>query len=68
MINSISTKLVAVLKVTTLNRAKRTPGVDHKVYLTPSQKIKLVSQLTLDGKASPVKRISIPKALTPKLI
>ena len=61
LLNSLDAKLVAVRRVTTLNKGKETVGVDKKIFITDSQKIKLVQQLKLDGKASPIRRVSIPK-------
>jgi RNA-directed DNA polymerase len=61
LITSFDAKLLAVRQVTTLNKGKRTPGVDKKVYDTPKAKMKLVSNLKLDGKASRIKRVEIPK-------
>ena len=61
LITSYDAKLLAVRQVTTLNKGKRTPGVDKKVYDTPKAKMKLVSNLKLDGKASRIKRVEIPK-------
>lgn len=61
LITSFDAKLLAVRQVTTLNKGKRTPGVDKRVYDTPKAKMKLVSNLKLDGKASRIKRVEIPK-------
>jgi RNA-directed DNA polymerase len=52
---------MAVRRVTTLNKGKRTPGIDKKIFVTDNQKGKLVQKLRLDGKASPIKRVYIEK-------
>lgn len=61
LINSFDAKLLAVRRVITENKGKRTPGVDKKVYDTPAKKMKLVSKLKLDNKAKNIKRVEIPK-------
>lgn len=58
---SLDARLLAVRQVTTLNKGKKTPGVDERVYNTPKDKIKLVSKLKLDGKAKLIRRVEIPK-------
>lgn len=58
---SLDSKLLAVRKVTTENKGKKTAGVDRRVYSTPKDKIKLVKKLKLDGKAKPIRRVEIPK-------
>mmetsp|Transcript_24364 Transcript_24364/g.67511 ORF Transcript_24364/g.67511 Transcript_24364/m.67511 type:complete len:574 (+) Transcript_24364:576-2297(+) len=61
MIRSPHAKLVAVHKVTTLNKGKNTPGIDGFIPTTPRMKLKLASKLQLNGKAALVKRVWIPK-------
>lgn len=63
LLKSLDAKLLAVRKVTTdtVNKGRNTPGVDKRLYLTPEQKISLVKNLKIDGKASPIKRVLIPK-------
>lgn len=61
LLNSFDAKLLAVRQVTTENKGRRTPGIDMKVYDTPTKKMKLVSKLKLDGKAKIIKRVEIPK-------
>lgn len=65
LINSIDAKLLAVQLVTTLNKGKRTAGVDgipkKGRQLTDKQKMALVKSLRLDGKASFIRRVWIPK-------
>lgn len=54
-------KVIAVQQVTTLNKGKNTPGVDGFVATTPRMKLTLAKNLRLNGKASFVKRVWIPK-------
>lgn len=61
LINSLDAKLVSVQRVTTLNKCNNTRGVDRQVTTTDTQKIKLAYNLKLDGKASPILRVYIPK-------
>ncbi|WP_255336933.1 reverse transcriptase N-terminal domain-containing protein [Methanosarcina sp. KYL-1] len=59
--HSYSAKLLAVRRVTQ-NKGKRTPGIDGKIWLTPSSKMKAVLSLTGKGyKAKPLKRFFINK-------
>lgn len=61
LINSFDAKLLAVQLVTSLNRGKKTAGVDRVRGLTDKQKMALVHSLRLDGKASSIRRVWIPK-------
>ena len=61
LINSLDAKLAAVQRVTVLNERKNTKRIDSRVYPTNQQKIKLAYSLNLDGKAMPIKRVSILK-------
>ena len=61
LLKSLDAKLIAVRRVTTLNKGKTTPGIDGQIYVTDIEKIKLVKQLRLDGKALPIRRAYIPK-------
>lgn len=54
-------KFLAVRRVSQDNRGKRTPGVDGVSALTPTQRVKLVQILKIDGKADPVRRVYIPR-------
>jgi RNA-directed DNA polymerase len=55
-------KLLAVRKVTQDNTGKRTAGVDGVKIQTPQQRLKLASNLNIEGyKAKPLRRIWIPK-------
>lgn len=61
LLKSLDAKLVAVRQVTTLNKGKRTPGVDKEVFVTDLQKGKLVKKLRLDGKVLPIRRVYLDK-------
>jgi len=61
LLRSFDAKLMAVRHVTTLNKGKKTPGIDKKIFVTDSQKGKLVQKLKLDGKVLPTKRVYIEK-------
>lgn len=61
LINSNDAKLFAVYQVTTLNKGKDTAGVDGKTITKGSEKLSLAQTLYLDGKASPIRRVWIPK-------
>lgn len=61
LINSFDAKLLAVQQVTTLNRGKKTAGVDRVSGLSDKQKMALACSLCLDGKASSIRRVWIPK-------
>lgn len=56
LISSKSAKYLSVRKVTQDNSGKKTPGVDHKVITSHSDKLYLADTLSLDGTSSPVKR------------
>ncbi|WP_034937748.1 group II intron reverse transcriptase/maturase [Gloeocapsa sp. PCC 73106] len=62
LVNSRSAKALAIRKVTQENRGKRTAGVDGRKVLTPKQRMGLLENLRIDGKARPLRRIYIPKA------
>lgn len=55
-------KLVAVHSVTTLNKGKRTPGIDGKTITTNREKLKLAQQLNINGKTNFIRRIWTPKS------
>ena len=61
LIRSDHAKHLAVHQVTTRNRGVRSPGVDGVVLTTPNQKQTLAKNLRIDGKAAPIRRVSIPK-------
>ena len=61
LLKSQSAKLLAVRKVTQDNRGKKTPGVDNVRAIDQRQRLKTARLLKLDGKASPIRRVYIPK-------
>ena len=61
LMKSQSGRLLAVRRVTQDNRGKKTAGVDGVKSLTPIQRLKLSKTLKIEGKASPVRRVEIPK-------
>jgi RNA-directed DNA polymerase len=62
LINLPEAKLLAVRRVTTENKGRRTGGIDKQIITTSQQKLKLTWNLRIDGKAMPIRRIFIPKA------
>jgi RNA-directed DNA polymerase len=61
LVNSRSAKALAIRRVTQDNRGKRTAGVDGRKVLTPKQRMGLLNNLKIEGKAKPLRRIYIPK-------
>jgi RNA-directed DNA polymerase len=61
LMTSRSGRLLAVRRVTQDNQGKKTAGIDGVKSLTPRQRLKLSNTLKVDGKASPVRRVEIPK-------
>src|SRR5262249_16163489 len=61
LMKSWSAKLLAVRRVTQDNQGKKTAGVDGVKALTPKQRLTLAHTLTLGDKATPVRRVWIPK-------
>lgn len=59
--HSFYARAMAVKRVTS-NQGKKTPGVDHELWLTPQAKLNAVDQLKRRGyQPSPLRRIYIPK-------
>jgi len=61
LMRSWSAKCLAVRRVTQDNTGKKTAGVDGIKSLAPTQRLELVNNLKLSRKASPVRRVNIPK-------
>lgn len=61
ILNSYDFKKLAVRKVTQLNRGKKAAGSDGIKHLNEKQRVWLVDNLRIKGKAAPVKRVMIPK-------
>ena len=62
LLNSYYAKLIAVRRVSQDNSGKKTAGVDGVKSLTPKQRLNLTSQLKLEDKSKPIRRVWIPKA------
>ncbi|EKD05782.1 MAG: group II intron reverse transcriptase/maturase [Limnospira sp. PMC 1291.21] len=64
MIRSYSNLLLSVRRVTQENQGKSTAGIDKQTALTHQERVKLVGEMTkyTPGKASPTRRVYIPKA------
>lgn len=58
---SWSARLLAVRKVTQENLGKKTAGIDGVHSLAPAERLALATDLKLDGKSAPVRRVLIPK-------
>ena len=61
VISSLDARLLAVRRVTTENKGRKTPGVDRQAFLSSKEKMDLVYRLKLDGRSSPIRRTYIPK-------
>lgn len=61
LVCSEQAKLLTVRTVTQDNRGKKTAGIDGISELSPLQRFKMLKRLVLDGKASKIKRVWIPK-------
>lgn len=61
LLKSKSAKLLAVRRVTQINKGKKTAGVDGVKSLSPTQRLKLARELKLSDRSKPVRRIWIPK-------
>jgi RNA-directed DNA polymerase len=61
LLKSKSAKLLAVRRVTQINKGKKTAGIDGVKSLSPAQRLKLANRLNLNEKSKPVRRIWIPK-------
>ncbi len=67
LLSSRNAKYLAVRKVTQDNKGKRTAGVDGKLALSQRQRVKLAQNLKLQPKATPVRRVWIPKPGTDEM-
>jgi RNA-directed DNA polymerase len=61
LVKSWYARLLAVRRITQDNRGKHTAGIDGRKSLTPPQRWRLANELRLDGRASALRRIWIPK-------
>jgi RNA-directed DNA polymerase len=63
LLKSSEAKLISIRRITQDNQGKITPGSDGKTFISPIERLNLAkSNITLDGKASPLRRIPIPKS------
>ena len=58
---SWSAKALAIRKVTQDNQGKKTAGIDGVKSLTPEARFELISNLKINGKSNPTRRVWIPK-------
>jgi RNA-directed DNA polymerase len=61
LMKSWSARVLAVRRVSQDNQGKKTAGVDGQKSLTPKQRLNLIGNLKLGSKASPTRRVWIPK-------
>ena len=61
LIRSRSAKTLAVRQVTQDNQGKKTAGLDGVKSLSPNQRLALVDTLKMPTKATPTRRVWIPK-------
>lgn len=61
VVKSWYAKLIAIKKVTQENKGKNTAGIDGVKSLDKKQRMSLVSELEIDGKAHSARRVWIPK-------
>jgi RNA-directed DNA polymerase len=61
LMKSRSGRLLAVRRVTQDNQGKKTAGIDGVKSLNPKQRLNLSKNLKVEGRASPVRRVEIPK-------
>jgi RNA-directed DNA polymerase len=61
LVGLTSAKFIAVRRISQDNRGKRTAGVDGIASLTTAQRMDLVEELKIDGKADSIRRVFIPR-------
>jgi RNA-directed DNA polymerase len=61
LVNSYNAKLVATRRVTQDNKGRKTAGVDGIKLSKPQQRFEYVEKINIVGKASPLRRVWIPK-------
>ena len=61
LINSLDAKLLAIRRVTQDNTGKCTAGVDKIKNLSPTQRLRLISKLSVPTRPLPLRRVWIPK-------
>jgi RNA-directed DNA polymerase len=63
LVNSLDAKLLSVRLITIDNSGRKTIGLDNSLYLSDSQKSKLVSKLRIDGHAFSIPQMEISKPI-----
>lgn len=61
LMKSWSARCLAVRRVTQDNQGRRTAGVDGIKSLSPKERLTLVNSLTIEPRATPTRRVWIPK-------
>lgn len=61
LLSSKDAKLAAIRQVCLINSGRKSAGVDGKKNLSPKERLALVNELRMTGKASPIRRVWIPK-------
>jgi RNA-directed DNA polymerase len=61
LVKSVEARLLSIRTVSQDNRGKVTAGIDGIAKLSPSKRLNLVRKLVLNGKASKIRRVFIPK-------
>ena len=61
LINSLYGKLLAIRQITQDNKGKKTAGIDGIKSLSPQEIWNLAKTIGIDGKASSIRRVFIPK-------
>ena len=61
LLTSKGANLIAVRRVSQINRGKHTPGVDGKTALTNRERKALAGMMDLKAEAKPIRRVGIPK-------
>lgn len=66
IMGSLDAKLLAVRRVTQDNKGKNTAGIDKVKSVLPDQRLALTRSLAIPSKASPLRRVWIPKPGKPE--
>ena len=61
LLTSKGANLIAVRRVSQINRGKHTPGIDGKTALTNRERKVLADMMDLKAEAKPIRRVWIPK-------
>lgn len=61
LINMKEAKLLSIRKVTQDNKGKKTAGIDGLKKLNAKQRLEILDKINIDGKASAILRVCIPK-------